>query len=64
MLKNKKIFISSPYINKYDKKFVAETLRKNEISTYGQNVLEFENKISKILNSMIACFVHIYISSL
>lgn len=45
---NKKIHLSVPYIDANEKKSILESVKKNEISSYGRNVPLFEKNIFKL----------------
>ena len=48
MKKFKKIYISEPFIESSEISEVNKSLKKNEVSTYGSNVINFEKKISNL----------------
>ena len=51
MKKFKKIYISEPFIESSEISEVNKSLKKNEVSTYGSNVINFEKKISNLTGS-------------
>lgn len=44
---NKRIFLSSPHMGKYEKKFIDEAFLTNWIAPLGPNVVSFEEELSK-----------------
>ena len=44
---NKRIFLSSPHIGKYEKKFIDEAFLTNWIAPLGANVEGFEKELSE-----------------
>ena len=46
--KNNKIPLSIPFIDFNEKKLILDSIKNNEISTFGRNVAVFEKKISRL----------------
>ena len=46
--KNNKISLSIPFIDFNEKKLILNSIKNNEISTFGRNVAVFEKKISRL----------------